>query len=45
MIVLMEALNSVALSHKQGCACTVCRAADGDKEAFYTLLLEIEESR
>lgn len=45
MIVLKEALHSVALSHKEGCACVVCRAAGGDKEAFYTLLLELEEAR
>lgn len=45
MIVFIEALNSVALSHEEDCTCVVCRAAGGDKEAFYALFLEIEESR
>lgn len=31
---LIEAVASTAMSHKDGCRCDVCLAADGDKEAM-----------
>jgi hypothetical protein len=34
---LMEAINSVALSHEEGHDCLVCRAADGDEESLAKL--------
>jgi hypothetical protein len=32
--VLREAVASCALSHGSDCGCIVCRAADGDLDAF-----------
>lgn len=34
---LTEAINSVALSHNEGCDCVACRAASGDQDALIEL--------
>lgn len=47
LLLLIEAISSVALSHEANCACVVCRAAGGDEEALYSIALSayIEEDR
>lgn len=31
---IQEAIHSVAIEHARRCDCTVCRAADGDRQAL-----------
>lgn len=40
---LHEALNSVALSHDEGCDCTTCRATGGDEAALAEVMAQIAE--
>lgn len=44
LLTLREGVASVALSHDDECACTICRAATGDTSAFMALLrvLDVE---
>ena len=43
--VFTEAINSVALSHDEGCDCLTCRAAGGDEDASARLRELIYEAR
>lgn len=38
--IVREAVNSVAIEHATDCDCATCRAANGDQEAFETILRE-----
>ena len=40
IILLWEAVNSVALSQKDKCECDTCHAAKGDNEAWYRIVAE-----
>jgi hypothetical protein len=42
LFMAQEACASVALSHDEGCDCTACRAADGDREALVQVMAMIE---
>ena len=39
----LGAIASVALSHPDDCECIVCRAADGDQDAFLELTIQLGE--
>lgn len=34
LLILKEAVHSVAIEHEQGCNCVTCRAAGGDRDAW-----------
>lgn len=40
-MMLVEAVNSVALEHPEACACVVCRAAHGDERAVAEVLAHL----
>lgn len=40
---IVEAINSVALSHEADCKCITCKAAKGDKQALAEILLEVSK--
>lgn len=44
MQIFRDALASVALSHPADCRCEVCKAADGDDDAFARLYSRSKES-
>jgi hypothetical protein len=40
LLMLREAIASVALSHDEGCECDTCKAATGDKEAWQRIVAQ-----
>lgn len=42
VLVLVEAIQSTAMSHHGGCPCDTCAAAGGDQEALARLLMSIQ---
>ena len=44
-LMLVEAVNSVALGHRDGCDCLACRAADGDVDAMLEIRVAVDEHR
>lgn len=45
VLVFVEAIQSVALSHAVGCGCDVCAAAGGDQRALERLLVVATDER
>jgi hypothetical protein len=41
--VLVEAINSVSMSHAATCDCDICKAARGDVDAYARVLHEVDE--
>lgn len=41
-LVLVEAIQSTAMSHRRGCTCDVCASVAGDQEALERLLAGIQ---
>jgi hypothetical protein len=42
---VLEAVNSIALEHPDGCRCHACRAAVGDRQALAEIIAAIHEQR
>jgi hypothetical protein len=42
MLMLKEAIASVAMEHAAGCKCDTCLAAQGDRAAFSRILLHLQ---
>lgn len=38
---IKEGIHSVAMEHESGCVCRICRAANGDTEAFMEVTIEV----
>lgn len=45
LMLYREAIASVSMSHDEECKCKVCRAANGDEEAFVSVVEEVDRER
>lgn len=41
---IVEAINSVSLSHAATCECDICLAARGDVEAYARVLVKVDDA-
>jgi hypothetical protein len=45
MMMITEAVNSVAIEHVEDCDCIVCKAADGDVKSLAEIMAAVERNR
>ena len=44
-MLVVEAVNSIAVDHPGGCACLACRAAAGDVDALTEVMVAVADAR
>jgi len=45
IMMITEAVNSVAIEHPEDCDCIVCKAADGDINSLVEIMAAVEQDR
>lgn len=45
VLMITEAINSVAIEHAEGCDCIVCKAADGDVKALAKIMIAVAQDK
>lgn len=44
-LLLREAIHSCAIEHPASCECDICKAADGDIDAFARVWVEVQDAQ